>query len=83
MGPGAKYQFGALYEVKYVTELISDVIMKWMRVFTKFALGAPVSLLGFQRSEMLFPCILRRVTIALSQLPPVMSLSLIFFTSKT
>ena len=57
--------------------------MEVMRTFTKFALGAPVSFLGLQRSETLFLCILRAVTIALTQLLSVMSLSLIFVTSKT
>ena len=54
-----------------------------MRAFTKFALGGPVSLLGLQRCETLFPCILRTVTIALTQLTPVMSFSVIFIVSKT
>ena len=57
--------------------------MAMIRAFTKFALGAPVSLLGLQRYETLFSCILRTVTIALTQLPPVISLSVIFVTSKT
>ena len=57
--------------------------MELTRAFTKFVLGTPVSLLGPQRSETLFLCILRAVTIALTQLPSVMSLSLIFVTSKT
>ena len=56
--------------------------MELKRAFTKFALGAPVSLLGLQRSEALFPCILRTETIALAELPSVMSLSVIFLGQK-
>ena len=42
----------------------------WRHVCYKpLSLGAPVRLLGLQRSETLFPCILSAITIVLTQLP--------------